>query len=221
MKAFATFLFTLTLALAASAASANLLSNPGFESDIVYDAVPPDNWLGFSNPGVGVPVENFGVFSSTNNPRTGEQSLEVYISDFSGTFVGALQQVTGLTSGLAATFSGWIAGTSEGGSAAPGLEIRIEWIDFASGQEIARTGNLTPTPGDTYEFFSLTDIVPAGADAATLVFVLESFTGPANLQVAFLDDTEFSVAPIPIPAVAFLFPAGLIAGLGWMRRQAG
>ena len=27
-----------------------------------------------------------------------------------------------------------------------------------------------------------------------------------------------SIAAIPLPAVAYLFPAGLIAGLGWMRR---
>jgi hypothetical protein len=31
---------------------------------------------------------------------------------------------------------------------------------------------------------------------------------------------DFTVAAIPIPAVAYLFPAGLIAGLGWMRRKA-
>jgi hypothetical protein len=33
------------------------------------------------------------------------------------------------------------------------------------------------------------------------------------------DSVTLNVAPVPIPAVAWLFPAGLVAGLGWMRRQ--
>lgn len=35
----------------------------------------------------------------------------------------------------------------------------------------------------------------------------------------FVGTTTFNVQFVPIPAVAWLFPAGLIAGLGWMRRR--
>lgn len=136
--------------------------------------------------------------------------------DFSGTFVGVLQQVTGLSPGLTATFSGWLAGLSEGGSADSGVEIRIEWSDSASGQEIARTQDLRPTPSDTYEMFSLTDIVPAGADTATLVFDLQSFTGPAGLNVAFLDDASFSVVPLPGALILML---GALGSLSLFRKR--
>jgi hypothetical protein len=33
------------------------------------------------------------------------------------------------------------------------------------------------------------------------------------------DSVTLNVAAVPIPAVAWLFPAGLVAGLGWMRRK--
>ena len=220
MKAFATFLITLTLALVGSAASAttmlgeNLLGNPGFEFDIVYEPPFDDNWLGFSGPGE--PGVDTGVFNSINNPRTGDLSLELGIYDFSGTFAGAFQEVTGLSPGLPTMFSGWIAGLTEGGSVEPGLEIRIEWIDSASGQEIGRTDDLTPTLTDTYEMFSLPGIVPAGADTARLVFVIQSVLGPANLNVAFLDDASFTVVPVPAALILML---SALAPLSLFRKR--
>ena len=39
-----------------------------------------------------------------------------------------------------------------------------------------------------------------------------------TIQMDYLGSSG-SIAPIPIPAVAYMFPAGLIAGLGWMRRR--
>lgn len=220
MKAVATFLMTLTLALAGSAASAavigeNLLGNPGFESPIEFLPPPPDNdWFAFGGAGEG--GVDFGAFSSTNNPRTGEQSAEIFISDFSGTFVGIFQEVTGLSAGLPATFSGWIAGTSEGGSVNSGVEIRIEWFDSASGNEIARTDNLTPMLTDNWEMFSVMDIVPAGADAARVVFDLQSLLGPAGLNVAYLDDTSFSVIPVPGALILML---SALAPLSLFRKR--
>lgn len=219
MRTVATVLMTLTLALASSAASAavigqNLLVNPGFEDPITFEPPFEGKWVGFQGPGE--PFVNLFVGSSPFNPRTGDQSLEVVIFDFSGTFIGVFQEVTGLSPGLKATFSGWIAGISEGGSAAPGTEIRIEWVDSASGQEIGRTDNLTPVLTDTYEQFSLMDIVPVGADTARVVFVLQSFTGPANLHEAFLDDTSFSVVPLPGALILML---SALAPLSLLRKR--
>jgi len=42
--------------------------------------------------------------------------------------------------------------------------------------------------------------------------------GGVPISIDFIGSTG-SVAAIPIPAVAYMFPAGLIAGLGWMRRR--
>src|SRR5210317_1338690 len=115
MKAFTRFLMALALALAGSTASAatmlgeNLLGNSGFESDIAFLPPIPDNdWFAFGGAGEG--GVNFGAFSSTNNPRTGERSAEIFIFDFSGTFVGIFQEVTGLHAGQEAAFTGWLTG---------------------------------------------------------------------------------------------------------------
>ncbi len=221
MKAVATFLMTVTLALASSAASAttmlgeNLLGNSGFESFIAFEGPPPEgDWFAFGGEGEG--GVNFGAFSSPNNPRTGEASAEIFIFDFSGTFVGIFQEVTGLHAGLDATFSGWLTGLSEGGSVNSGVEIRIEWFDSASGNEIARTDNLTPMLTDTWEMFSVMDIVPAGADAARVVFDLQSVLGPAGLNVAFLDDASFTVVPVPAALILML---SALAPLSLFRKR--
>ncbi len=222
MKAVTAIFTALLLALAATSASAvsigeNLLSNPGFESDIVYEGQQPFdfNWLGFGDLRA-EPVVNWGAFSSDNNPRTGDRSLEIYINDFSGTFVGVLQQVIDLSPGLPVEFRGWLAGASQGGSIDSGVQIRIEWFDSASGVEIGRTGNLTPTPSESYEQFFLSGIVPPGADLATLVFALQSETGPAGLNVAFVDDTSFTVVPLPGALILML---GALVPLSLFRKR--
>lgn len=223
MKTVTTFLITLALALAGSAASAaaigtNLLANPGFEDPIVYGGDPPFdfNWLNFGDNVFAEPGVNWGAGSSPINPRTGDGALEMFIFDFSGTFVGVLQQVTGLSPGQPVEFRGWHAGFSEGGSVDSGVEIRIEWFDSASGVEIGRTPNLTPTPGDTYEEFVLPGIVPTGADSATLVVALVSQFGPAGLNVIELDDTSFTVVPLPGALILML---GALGSLSLFRKR--
>jgi len=67
-----------------------------------------------------------------------------------------------------------------------------------------------------FSTFSVTFGIPLGdvtldQDAGT--FQLIGSLGNASGTGAF--------AAIPVPAVAYLFPAGLIAGLGWMRRRTG
>ena len=64
--------------------------------------------------------------------------------------------------------------------------------------------------------------------------VLYGGTHPVGTEFSFIIDysdpnasdvgTDFfglgiGTVTIPIPAVAWLFPAGLLAGLGWMRRR--
>ena len=221
MRTVTTFLIALALASVGSAASAsvvpgeNLLGNSGFESDIAFLPPIPDNdWFAFGGAGEG--GVNFGAFSSTNNPRTGERSAEIFIFDFSGTFVGIFQEVTGLHAGQEAAFTGWLTGLSQGGSVDSGVEIRIEWVDSASGNEIGRTSNLTPELTDTWEMFSVMDTVPVGADAARVVFDLQSQFGPAGLNVAFLDDASFTVVPLPGALILML---GALGSLSLFRKR--
>ncbi|NNF67546.1 MAG: hypothetical protein HKM98_08560, partial [Gammaproteobacteria bacterium] len=170
----------------AGVAAGNLLNNTGFEDPIEFDLIDFSNWQGFS--GDGTPGVDTAVFNSTNNPRTGAQSLELGISNFPNTFAGVLQDVTGLSAGQEATFSGFAAGFLDTG----GVEIRIEWRDSVTDTEISRTGNLMPILSNTYEPFSLTAIVPPGADTARVVFAIQSFSGALN-QVVFLDDVSFTL----------------------------
>ena len=59
-------------------------------------------------------------------------------------------------------------------------------------------------------------MVPVGADTARMVFVLQSFTGPAGLNVAFLDDTSFSVVPLPGALILML---GALGSLSLFRKR--
>jgi hypothetical protein len=220
MKTVTTLFAALLLAFAATSASAislgeNLLGNAGFEEPIVYEPPADGNWLAFFGP-VDGPLPK--LFSGTTNEfaRTGDQSLLLRILDLSGSFVGAVQQVSGLTPGLTATYSGWLAGFSAGGSIDSGMQFRIEWIDSGTGQEIGRTPNVTPTPGDTWEMFMVTGVVPEGADTANVVAVMQSFTGPAAANVAYIDDTSFTVVPLP---GALLLMLGALVPLGAFRKR--
>jgi hypothetical protein len=208
------------LGLAATSASAvslgeNLLGNAGFEEPIVYEPPADGNWLGFFGPTDG-PFPKLFSGSTNEFARSGDRSLLLRILDLSGSFVGAVQQVSGLTPGLTATYSGYVAGFSQGGSIDPGVEFRIEWIDSATGQEISRTPSAAPTPGEAWEMFTVSGVVPEGADTANVVAVIQSFTGPAAVNVTYVDDTSFTVVPLPGALVLML---GALVPLGAFKRK--
>lgn len=220
MKVISRSLVALLLAFAWSSASAistgeNLIGNGGFEDPIVYEPPADGNWLGFFGPTDG-PFPKLFSGSTNEFVRTGEGSLLLQILDLSGTFVGAVQQISGLEAGQPVEFSGWHAGYSQGGSIDPGLELRIEWINSESGEEVGRTPNVTPTPGETWEMFLVSGVVPEGADTANVVAVLQSFTGPALLNTVYLDDVHVAVVPLP---GALLLMLGALVPLGAFRKR--
>ena len=203
MKLSTALLIALGLGLVQSTASANLLSNPGFEDPVTSDGPPfVGSWEAFTS----------GPFAVSRNsilmPRTGLQSLELGIDNQINSFAGVFQDVLGLTAGEVVNYSGWHLSSLESG----GIEIRIEWRDSVADVEIARTPNFVPLPGSSYEIFNLNAAVPLGADTARVVYAIQSFTGAIN-QLVYLDDFSLTTEAVETPEPATL---GLLALGGMM-----
>jgi len=179
-----------TIGLAGSSALAeNRLANPGFEDPITFDGPPfIGSWEGFSG-GAGSAAGNSAV-----QPRSGAQHLELLIANTNNTFAGAFQDVPSLIPGTEGIFSGWHMTPSN--PLDIGVEVRIEWRNSVSNTEVGRTPNLTAHPTGQYSPFSLTAIVPAGADSARVVYAIQSFgPEPTNNGTVYVDDTAFVPEP--------------------------
>lgn len=214
MRITTALLIALTLGLVHSTASANLLANPGFEDPITVDG-PPFNgfWEAFS--GSGDPFNTNPLSrNSTAMPRSGLQSLELDIDNLNNNFAGVFQDVLGLAAGQTATWSGWHLLIGDAG----GIETRIEWRNSGTDTEISRTPNFVPTPGSSYEAFSLSAVVPAGADTARVVYAIQSF-GSANNQTVYVDDVSFTTDAVETPAPATLGLLGLGGLMMLIRRR--
>jgi hypothetical protein len=198
------------LSLTASPFAANLVVNGGFEDPITYDGPPfVGLWEGFNGGGA-------SAANSTALPYAGLQSLKLSIASTVNTFAGAFQDVPGLTSGTEYTFGGWHTTTSSPLNL--GVEVRIEWRNSVSGNEVGRTPNLTPIPGAIYLPFSLTTAVPVGADTARLVYAVQSFsTAPLGDGTVYLDEVSFSV--VPEPSSALLLGVGCMALIALRQRR--
>jgi hypothetical protein len=147
------------------------------------------------------------------DPLSGAGHIDLTITSQSG-FAGVFQDVPNLTPGSSWTFSGWHQASSNPYNVVS--EVRIEWRNSVSDTEITRTPNLLPVAGTDYTPFSLTAIVPAGADTARAVYALATFaTTPPAGGTVYLDDFSFRV-PEP-SAMTLLSLAGL--GLVGMRRR--
>ena len=192
-------------ALVAPQASANLLTNPGFEDPVTSDGPPFVGFWEAFNGGAGASATNSAVM-----PRSGAMHLDVSIVNTNNTFAGAFQDVPNLLAGTSATFSGWHKRTNTLDADA---EIRIEWRNSVSNTEISRTPNFVPTADITTDYtpFSLTAMVPVGADTARVVYALQTFSGGAsNTGTVYLDDMSFVGVPEPTTLVF----AGLASVLG-------
>lgn len=190
-----------------AAHGAGMLFDPGFE----------DTTSGNLDGDTGVTVGRWNPFSggapiyqtTTANPRSGAQNLRLTLEGVAGSFVGVAQDIS-VTEGEEVTYSLWHAAVNNDPNS---IEIRIEWRDSVNNVEVARTGNSTPTVGPDYEFFSLTETVPAGADTARVVYAIQSFGGNATAQVD-IDDVTF----VPEPSSSLLAALALL-GLAARRRR--
>ena len=185
-------LATLFVTTLAAPATANRLTDPGFEdaSKFTTDGAPfVGFWEAFTSGSLAASQ------LSTTMPHTGAQSMELLIDSSANQFAGAFQDVpfSASIAGNEGTFSGWHKSLGDSG----GVEIRIEWRDSVNNVEISRTPNFAPTPGADYEQFSLTATSPAGSDTARVVYAIQSFGGALTQQV-FVDDLSFTIVPEPV-----------------------
>lgn len=185
----------------ASASAQNLLGNASFEDPIASSPAPfTGRWEPFTG-GNGA-----GVGNDTTSPRTGASHLNMNIVSSDNNFAGVFQDITGLVPGTPVEFSAWYRTPSS--LLDLGFESRIEWRD-ANGQ-ISSTPNFTAAPGNAYTQFSVSSIVPAGADRARAVFAVQTFGGePTNNGIIYLDDASFVVVPEPA-SIALLVGAGAV-----------
>ena len=184
------------LTLSASSAQAgNLLSDAGFESGaFVDDGSGLGKWQPFADGSAGNTSE-----IGASMPRTDVYAAELNLVNANG-FAGFFQDIPAVP-GVASEWSAWVKDALGNGGAA--VEMRIEYRDSVANTEISRTGNLVPTLTTTdYELVTLTDVVPAGADTARVVFAIQSF-GTAPPQQIFVDDA-YATAPEPTAAVIAL-----------------
>ncbi len=189
----------------ATPASANLLTNGGFETaPMVDDGSGVGKWQPFGGTGVGLPT--LSAIESVM-PLSGANHLTLQIDNLANTFAGVFQDAA-IIGGTSVTFSGW---AKDLGVDAGGTEIRIEWRDSVANIEISRTGNFVPALTSAYTPWSLTDTAPAGADTARVVYAIQSFGAGPN-QLIYVDD----VSVIPEPASLALLGLG---GLAMLRRR--
>ena len=195
------------LALSAPPASAQLLTDGGFEQPLTTDGPPFVGFWEAFNGGAGSQAVN-----STAMPRSGAQHLALSINNTDNTFAGVFQDVPNLTPGTLTTLSGYHLTTSNPLDA--GAEIRIEWRNSTTGTEVSRTPNLVPALTGQYAPFTLSSVVPAGANTARVVYAIQSFgPGATNTGVVYVDDVSF----VPEPSSALLVAGGL--GLAFLRRR--
>lgn len=202
--------------LSVDSAFAGNVGNAGFESPIAAAPAPfVGRWEPFSLDGDNVTGEDTAQ-TSTANPRTGAASLELFIGNLANSFAGAFQDVPFDASAAGTGALGYFTGFHALQGNPGGSEIRIEWRDSIADTEVARIPNVTVSPaGSTYEPFSVSGVIPSGADTARIVYAIQSFGGVLD-QTVFVDDVDFQ---IPEPSTVCLTALAGVALVGIRRRS--
>lgn len=211
MKFYKSFLVAMAVVAMAIASTqvavATPLADPGFETPLVDDGNGVGKWNPFSNGPPNLSEQGLTM------PRTGAGHANLYLENANG-FAGFFQDVTNVVAGSPIDWNVWAKeNTGENGQ---GIEMRIEYRDSVNDVEVSRTGNFVPAGlGSQYEQIGFSDVVPAGADVARVVFAIQSF-GAGVPQEVFVDDASVSVQQIPEPTTLGL---AALAGLAIATRR--
>ena len=197
-----------TVAFLAGAASANMLTNPGFETG---------DFTGWSTYG------SWYVSNNSNDVHSGTyaavHSLTVSAGTTSTTYSGLYQNITDTTAaGQAFNASVWISTAATNGYSEAYLQVQF---GNQSGGVLAQYDTTPITLDQAYTQVSLNNIVaPAGTLGMQIQGVVEGIGGltapSSNTGYTRFDD--FSLTPVPEPASLALMVVG-IAGLALVSRR--
>jgi hypothetical protein len=210
MKRLSMGLMTVALACAAtSVASANLLTNPGFENPVLGggDVFGATGWNVFGG----------GTYTIKASPHSGDNAFKTF-----GVTSGAYQEFPA-SAGQQWQGSAWILNPSfDAMSGVQVAAVNIEWRDAADGliSFISSPNGLNAASpqGSTavdYSLAPVSGVAPAGTAKARFVLLTGAFGGNGG-GAPFFDDASF--APVPEPASALLAGAVGIAIVA-LRRQ--
>lgn len=203
-----------------TAAAANLLNNPSFESDLGFDFSDVTNWNGFFGGPPGTFLEAFNDTGAP--PNSGAKALEITL-DGDATFptngfqafVGQVQSVASVGAGDPVDLS--VYARNNGSLLTGNVEFRIEFIGDSG--EIAREQiNLESLLTDTYQQFGLSAVAPAGTTSANVVFAVASFNQDVLHSNSVLFD-DVSLTIVPEPASAALLALSAVGFLGRRRQR--
>ncbi len=177
-----------------STASANLLTNPGFEGT---GSGSLDGWF---------PVGDNVKYAANWAKHSGGYGAVI---NAAGTGTGMLLQEVSAIQNDTVTFTGWSSGNYDlAGSGQLMLEF---WSDTAQ-----LTGGKTVTHSGPYGYTqdTLSDIAPLGTTKAKVIYAASGTAG-----CVMFDDADATVTPIPEPTSMLLLGTGLVGLFGFGRKR--
>ncbi|MBL9165849.1 MAG: PEP-CTERM sorting domain-containing protein [Planctomycetaceae bacterium] len=191
-------------------ASANLLTNPGFENPVLGG--------GDTFGAVGWNVFGGGTYTIKLAPHSGDNAFKTF-----GQTSGAYQEFP------ASAGENWAGGAyllNPSFDALAGAQIaavNIEWrdagdnlISFISSPNGLTAASPQGSTAADYVYAPVAGIAPAGTAKARFVLLTGAFAGPGG-GAPFFDDASF--ARVPEPATVLLVGAGAVGIIALRRRQ--